>query len=167
MKKKKKQKEEVWGKWPMTWEKNQWWRRRSFLLLNKWWRIKSFRPVSARIGKKRGESAHRQRVTASLCGAGAAALEPHPCLSEPCWRRKKKDTARTPESGESYRYRYFAKNDVSVQLSRRLESESSCWLLILIKAAKIRKKKTVISNLVHTFRQNIYSLGMQKCEWDL
>ena len=56
---------------------------------------------------------------------------------------EKKDTALTPESGESDRYvghRYFAKNGMSVQPSRRLESESSCWLLILIKAAKIKKK---------------------------
>ena len=123
----------------------------------------SNRKKKRRIGAS--TASHRVAVWCGCGGAGAA--WPHPCLSEPCWRRKKKDTARTPESGESYRYRYFAKNDVSVQPSRRLESESSCWLLILIKAAKIRKKKTVISNLVHTFRQYIYSLGMQKCEWDL
>ena len=120
----------------------------------------SNRKKKRRIGAS--TASHRVAVWCGCGGPGAA-----PVLIWAVLEKKKKDTAGTPESGESYRYRYFAQNDVSVQPSRRLESESSCWLLILIKAAKIRKKKTVISNLVHTFRQNIYSLGMQKCEWDL
>ena len=51
-------------------------------------------------------------------------------VSEPCWRseKKKKDTARTPESCELYRYRcptrvehrYFAKNGVQPSLCRGL-----------------------------------------------
>ena len=48
--------------------------------------------------------------------------EPCPCrvraMSATCRRsEKRKDTAWTPEFSESYRYQYFAKNDVSVQFS--------------------------------------------------
>ena len=50
-------------------------------------------------------------------------LEKRTTVSEPCQRSKKKNTARTSESGKSYQYRcptrvehwYFVKNGVSVQ----------------------------------------------------
>ena len=40
-------------------------------------------------------------------------------------KRKKKDIARTPKSGESYRYQYFDKNGVSVQPSEKEKKKHS------------------------------------------